>query len=48
MITGHVWRPPHNFARGKGVPPHQWPCEYMNCRRPRIEHERDSRGRVSR
>ncbi len=37
MIRDHVWRPTH----GTGRYAHKRPeCAYMNCRRPRAEHER--------
>ena len=45
MITGHVWRPLLPTAYVDGTPAFRLPvldrpCEFMNCRRPRAEHER--------
>jgi len=45
MITDHVWRPPPSSSGLYGTirsraPMPERPCEYMNCRSPRAEHER--------
>lgn len=51
LITDHVRRAPgtsgtkYGTLRSRG-PYAERPCEYMNCRRPRAEHERAFRPRV--
>lgn len=40
LVTAHVWRPPHDGSPVvKRTPRLDRPCAYMNCRRPRNEHE---------
>lgn len=46
LIRDHLWRPPPKNGTNRSQD--QWdirPCEYMNCRRPREEHERAVTGR---
>lgn len=38
LITDHVWRRFPGSTQPVGIPPEA--CAYMNCRRPRQEHER--------
>ncbi len=49
MIVDHVWRPesPHNAAT-RATAAAARPCAYLNCRRPRAEHERSISGLVGR
>lgn len=44
LITSHVWRPPVGGQIAKRTRRLDRPCEYMNCRRPRAEHERSASG----
>lgn len=41
LITAHSWRPEHGVGLG---PKPERACAYMNCRRPRAEHERATLG----
>ena len=46
LITGHVFRAFHSSIRPVDAKPGD--CAYMNCRRPRSEHEREVSGRYRR
>lgn len=46
MIRDHVWRAPTGDFDRTRVPLLDWPCEFMNCGRPRREHERAASGRL--
>lgn len=44
-VHAHVWRPlePCRDQDQRGIPRHERPCAYLNCRRPAAEHARTRR-----
>jgi hypothetical protein len=47
VITDHAWRPrPTSTSSLAADPVPDRPCDYMNCRRPRSEHERTATTRA--
>lgn len=46
MITDHVWRPlPDNTPNMRAAYPdvNDYPCGYMNCRKPKNAHKKAAR-----
>lgn len=48
MIVDHVWRPTHFSGTTADSEKTRAQCAYMNCRRPRSEHERGVNGAMAR